>query len=330
MRGAGRFALCAVLATVGSGCADPAPTAIEGRPTGGPYRMTLTVDPTPPLPGVPTTLTSRIETARDRRPIEDLQVVHERIVHNFIVGLDFKSFAHIHHEDFRAPTPADLEHATFSFPYTFPRAGHYRMVSEFTHRNRGWLKQFDIAVGEPAPQLPVVVDLARERAFGAYRARLDVSPATPVAGFETELVLDLTRDGQPVTDLELLLGSEVHVALWRIDGTHFGHAHSYTPHMAAMLESMHDRAVDAATRAARMAEMMVAMIDMPAELVFPGPRVPIRIVFHAPGTYAIFLQAAPGGKPQVFDFMLEVVSHAEGMDTRVESMVEPAADHSGH
>lgn len=330
MRAVAGFTLIAVLAGASLGCTDPPASAVEGRPVGGPYRMTLTLDPTPPLPGVAATLTSRIETSRDRRPVQDLQVVHERIVHNFIVGLDFKSFAHIHHEDFRALGPADLEQATFSFPYTFPRAGHYRVVSEFTHRNRGWLKQFDIHVGEPTAQQPVVVNLARERDFGAYRARLDVSPATPVAGFETELVLDLTRDGQPVTDLELLLGSEVHVALWRIDGTHFGHAHSYTPHMAAMLASMHDRTADAATRAARMAEMMVAMIDMPAELVFSGPRVPIRLVFHAPGTYAIFLQAAPGGTPQVFDFMLEVVPYVEGIDTQIESMVEPAADHSGH
>jgi hypothetical protein len=134
----------------------------------------------------------------------------------------------------------------------------------------------------------------------------------------------------PVTDLELLLGSEVHVALWRIDGEHFGHAHSYTPHMAAMLSAMHDREVDAATRARRMSEMMVAMIDMPAELVFSGPRVPVRLVFPAPGIYVVFLQAAPGGSPRVFDFMVEVAPYEAGMDTSIDSMVTPANDHTAH
>jgi hypothetical protein len=143
-------------------------------------------------------------------------------------------------------------------------------------------------------------------------------------------VLELARDGAPVTNLELLLGSEVHVALWRVDGEHFGHAHSYTPHMAAMFADMHDRSLDAATRAARMAAMMVAMIDMPAELVFPGPRIPVRLVFPEPGVYAVFMQCAPGGQPTVFDFMVEVAPYVDGMDTRIEAMVLPASDHTGH
>ncbi|MEQ8230536.1 MAG: hypothetical protein RKL32_02395, partial [Gammaproteobacteria bacterium] len=185
----------------------------------------------------------------------------------------------------------------------------------------------DLAVGDAPPAPAPRVDLARHKHFGDIEAGLLSSPARPVAGFETELVLELARDGHPLTDLELLLGSEVHVATWRLDGRHFGHAHTYTPHMAAMMAQMHDRGVDAATRDARMRELMIEMIDMPAELVFPGPRVPVRHVFPAPGIYAVFFHCAPAGVARVFDFQLEVIAPGADADTHIESMVTPESHH---
>lgn len=317
-------ACLALLLAVLSGCGEAPPALLEGRPD-GPYRLTLALDPSQPAPGVPTQLTWQLTQAADGAPVTDLDVVHERVMHNFIVNLDFSQFAHIHHEDFRTLTPDDLARARFTLPYTFPSAGRYRVVSEFSHRRRGYIKHFDFVVGDPPAQAPGprVVELSRARTRGPYAATLRSSPAAPVAGYETELVLALSRDGAPVTDLALLLGSEVHVAVWRSDGQDFGHTHSYTPHMAMMLADMHAREVDPATRAARLADLMAAMIDMPVELVFPGPQVPVRYVFPAAGLYQVYLQCAPGGVPEVFHFMVEVIEHAPGVDTRLESMVDP-------
>ena len=310
-------------------CGDEGPRTIDGRP-GGSYRLPLTLDPGHPQPGAITTLTTRARHADDDSPVTGLQVVHERVVHNFIVARDFTSFAHIHHEDFGPVTETDLAAATFSFPYAFPRAGHYRMVSEFTHDNRNVIKHYDLSVGDAGELPKVKVDLARRKHIDGFDVELHVSPNRPAAGFETELVLDLRRDGRAVTDLALLLGSEVHVALWRIDGKHFGHAHSYTPHMASMMTAMHDRSLDPATRARRMADMMVAMIDMPAELVFPGPRIPVRLVFPEPGVYAVFMQCAPGGTPRVFDFMVEALPYEEGMDVIVQALDIPTVENREH
>jgi len=310
-------------------CGAPETPPIEGRP-GGPYDMTLATDPAAIVPGQPTELTMRLTRANTGEAVQDLQILHERVVHNFIVNLDFSSFAHLHHEDFEPIGAAALKGATFHFPYTFPHAGHYRIVSEFTHHDRSWTKHFDLNIGNTAVTQPVTVDLLREKSFGPYRASLAVSPSVPVAGFETEFVLELNRGDEPVTDLALLLGSEIHVALWRIDGRYFGHTHTYTPHMAAMMAAMYDRAQGPAARADAMAEMMVEMMRAPAELVFKGPRIPVRYVFPEPGTYVIFLQCAPGGTAHVFDFMLDVVPYSDGMDTHIDSMVEPATDHTRH
>ena len=41
----------------------------------------------------------------------------------------------------------------------------------------------------------VTADMLRSRRFAEYAATLRVSPQTPIAGFETELVLALERGG---------------------------------------------------------------------------------------------------------------------------------------
>ena len=316
--------LLALLLALAAACDERAPPLIEGHP-GGPYRMTLTLAPPQPQAGQLTQLTWHLTHAASGMPVQDLQVLHERVIHNFIVKRDFSSFAHIHHEDFRALTAADLAAGSFTLPYRFPSAGSYRVVSEFAHRDRGWSKHFDVDVGGPPPPPVPAVDRGRTRTVGAYHASLRVSPDPLVAGYESELVLELSRAGQPVTDLALYLGVEVHVALWRDDGSEFGHTHSYTPHMAAMLHAMHDADADPTAHARQLADMMVQMMNMPPELVFRGPRIPVHYVFPAPGLYHVFLQCAPGGTPQVFAFVLEVAAYAEGMQTRIESVLDSSA-----
>lgn len=317
---AARLAVAACLALLLAGCGEGAAPSREGR-GGGPYRMTLATAPAAPQAGQPAELTWQLTYASSGAPLHDLQVMHERVIHNFIVKRDFTSFVHIHHEDFRALSDDDLARATFTLPYTFPSTGQYRVVSEFAHGDRSWSKHFDVDVGGAPVPAPPPANLARVRQIGPYTATLHVSPDPVVAGYESELVIEIARDGVPVTDLALRLGAEVHLAIWREDGSAFGHTHSYTPRMASLVESMHDRTLDDFTRARRLADLMVKLMCMPAELVYRGPRVPLRYVFPEPGTYRLFFETAPGGTEQVFDFALEVKPYADGMNTSLDSML---------
>ena len=291
----------------------------------GPYTLRLTPKPAAPMPGEPTRLSFQLTRTQDGAPVGDLQRVHERYLHTFIVARDFSSFAHIHHEDFATLTDADRAAGRFQFDYRFPQAGVYRIVSEFTHRDRAWMKQFDFPVGHPGATPLVQIDPSPEQSVGDYRARLAVSPAQPVAGQEAELVFDLSRSGQPVRDLQLLLGAETHVAIWKLDGTAFGHTHSYTPRMAAMMSRMAGHTMSAGHSAA----MMLQMMSLPPELVYPGPRVPVRHTFQEAGDYVLFAQFAPGGQTLHFRFMLRVAEAGQGGTQAMQSIVQPLLEPKG-
>ena len=296
------FVAAAVVFAV-SGChREYGSSVLVGRPA-GPYRATLRLEPDRPRAGEQTTVILVIDDPRTSKPVSDLQVVHERVVHSFLVSRDFSHFAHTHHEDFAALRPEDVATATFRYPHVFPFSGDYELVIEFTHRDRTWIKRFDFVVGEKTVATPPRLEPRREAKSGDYRFSLSVDPDPPVAGREARLVCRIeTIAGEPVTDLAMVLGSEVHLATWRNDGEHFGHTHAWTPEMAAMMDQMRDSGMGHDTGEG-MAAMMMAT---PAVQHFHGPEVPLRHVFPEPGVYAVFLDLAPGGHRTVADFVLRV------------------------
>jgi hypothetical protein len=295
--------LAAALFLIGPGCrhygAESA--VIVGAPA-GPYRATLVLAPPRPRPGEETLVTIQVEDARTAQPVTDLQVVHERMLHSFVVSRDLRHFAHTHHEDFAPLRPQDTASATFHYPHVFPRAGAYRIVVEFTHRDRTWIKRFDFVVGDAGAGEPAALAPRRESIAGGYRFVLSVDPDPPVAGRAVELVCRIeTVAGEPVTDLAMVLGAEAHLATWRGDGEDFGHEHPWTPEMAAMMQAMQDGSADAADAMAAMMRMVGS-----GKQHYHGPELPLRHVFPEPGLYKLFLDIAPGGHRMVADFVLRV------------------------
>ncbi len=289
---------------------------LVGRPP-GPYRLELTLAPLPLRAQQETMFTYRILDSAAKQPVRDLQILHERVLHTFIVSKDFRTFAHTHHEDFFPLTPQDLDAATLHFPYVFSQPGEYLIASEFTHKDHSWVKQFTVTVTGNSAPTSVIEDVRRDKSFGSYQVSLTTSPDPPVAGFETELVCHFQKDGVPVSNLKLYLGTEVHMASWRLDGEHFGHQHTYTPEMAAMMAAMKDHS----SNPDHMAQMMVQLMRGPVKQVFFGPDLPVHHLFPAPGVYKVYFESAPGGQPLVADFMVKVVEYEEGMDTTVHSVL---------
>ena len=315
----------------GYGCDQTAQTSLVGAPS-GPYQLALRLEPATLLVGQETQLSFRLTDSASHQPLSDLQILHERALHTFIVSKDFRVFAHTHHEDFFPLTDEDLAAATFRFPYTFPQIGEYMVVSEFTHKDRSWTKHFSLMVGEAeqgmgtaeAEQKPTLAQLARKKPFGPYQVELRSSPDPPVVGHRVEFVCVFTKDGEPVTDLGLYLGTEVHMATWRLDGEHFGHQHTYTPEMAAIMNMMQGHAEHPDSMKemkARMDALMVQLMSSEPKQTYPGPAIPVQHVFPTPGLYKVFFEVAPGGQRLVADFIVRVAEYEEGADTTVRSIV---------
>ena len=105
-----------------SGCWGGEDTRLVARPT-GPYRLTLDLGATLPQAGQETTLTFHLTHTRTQEPVADLQILHERALHTFIVSRDLSTFAHTHHEDYSPLTDRDLAAGAVSFSLYVSQGG---------------------------------------------------------------------------------------------------------------------------------------------------------------------------------------------------------------
>jgi len=238
----------------------------------------------PPLAGETTDIYLSIYNATSGQPITNLDVVHERVVHIFIVSQDMEVFAHIHPED-RINGTELADQGIYVVNYTFPQDGYYAVLTDFTSGGINVLKKFqpyvikDAASSQMNDTKRATADFARTKKFGDYEVVLR-APGKIEAGTEVSLDFHIEKDGRPVRDLQNYLGSEVHMVTIRDDLKFAGHTHSYRPghnlHLMAMQQ------------------------------VYYGPDVPVRYKFPQAGTYAIFAQFLHGDKVVTTKFFVRV------------------------
>ncbi|MEU5623164.1 hypothetical protein [Streptomyces tendae] len=141
---------------------------------------------------------------------------HEKELHLVLASRDLVTYRHLH--------PTRAADGTWSTPVDLPAAGGYRVFADFT------------PAGEDAENLTLGADLA---ASGRYEpARLPVPSGTARAdGYEveldgslrpgkaSELRLKVSRDGEPVGDLQPYLGAYGHLVALRAGDLAYLHVH---------------------------------------------------------------------------------------------------------
>lgn len=88
--------------------------------------------------GSNTELTFIIKDKESNKPISNLEVVHDKIMHIILVRKDLKYFDHIH--------PIQKEMGAFSVPYSFYAPGDYRIWIDFTIDGMEHIIDFDTTV----------------------------------------------------------------------------------------------------------------------------------------------------------------------------------------
>ena len=184
---------------------------------GARYQVTVTPVGGALRAGVPATLRFAITDPKGK-PVQKLEVVHERIVHLLVTSADLSWFAHEHPE---RNALGELE-----LRMTFPAPGGYTLFHDFTPPRVGMqVVPVELTVGgTPPPPVPLVIDDREPKTIDGVTARL-VTDEPLVAGSNLALTVSLSRDGTPVTNLEPYLGAMGHLIIVSADRAQFVHSH---------------------------------------------------------------------------------------------------------
>ncbi|MFB4269429.1 hypothetical protein [Nonomuraea sp. GTA35] len=163
--------------------------------------------------GVPTDFKFTV-IGPDGKPVTDYQVEHDKKLHFIVASRDLTSFQHLH--------PDLAPDGTWSVKLTLPKAGAYRAFADFVPAGGEKLTLgADLqAAGDYRPEpLPHV---SRTAAVDDYTVNL---AGDLVPGSSGKLTLTVSKDGEPVTDLEPYLGAYGHLVALRAGDLAYLHVH---------------------------------------------------------------------------------------------------------
>ena len=220
--------------------------------------------------GKPGQLSFTIEDA-EGAPVTDFTVSHSKKLHLIVVRTDGTRFRHVH------PTLDDST-GTWSLPWSWDAGGSYRVFADFVPTE-----------ADDAPDVTVsrTVDVAGELipAPATSINRTDVVDGYEVslsgelkAGQSTQLQVEVTEDGKPVTTLEPYLGSFGHLVALRDGDLAYLHVHPEG--------------------------------DTPTPGAAGGPRISFLVEAPTAGRYLLYLDFQIGGTVRTATFVLDATGHS--------------------
>ncbi|KAA2261079.1 hypothetical protein F0L68_18640 [Solihabitans fulvus] len=177
------------------------------------HGYTLNLDSNEATPGTQQQFRFHI-TGPDSKPVTRYAVEHDKRLHFVVARRDGSGYQHLH--------PELAEDGTWSVPLTLPAAGSYRVFADFTP--------------EGGPQTTLGADIQAPGAYEPQQHRAGTRVST-VDGYTVRLDGDLTtgkpssvtatvtRDGQPVRDLQPYLGAYGHLVALRSADLAYLHVH---------------------------------------------------------------------------------------------------------
>lgn len=160
---------------------------------------------------------SLVVAGPDGDPVTDFELDHEQQMHLIVVRADGQRFAHVH--------PERDEDGAWSIPWEWEAAGTYRVFADFVPAETGEGMTLSTTVQvagdyEPAPVEVQVTETTVDDFDVAVEGDL-------VAGEASELTMIVTRDGEPVTELQPYLGAFGHLVALREGDLAYLHVHPH-------------------------------------------------------------------------------------------------------
>jgi copper transport protein len=230
--------------------------------------------------GIPATITASLKNV-DGTPAT-LFMDMEKIMHMVIISSDESVFAHIHADDLHPIPQQDLVNSTFTFDYTFPKAGEYLIAVDYAHGTALESKQFKVHVNGAPGQSTRIVQYPTRGTFDGYDVSLDY--AQPQVGEITTIKYAITKNGKPV-QLMPYLSAAMHVAVVKNDFSWYLHVHG----------EYHVPGAPLAPLSIKNGQVLHTMAMMATPQNFTSP-IEAHMIFPSPGVYTVWGQfkTAPG------------------------------------
>jgi hypothetical protein len=179
------------------------------------YPLEVSQSPALLRPGQTATLTFRVKDPATNQTIKRFEIVHEKLMHLFLVSENLEFFAHQH--------PVLQDDGSFRLSVALPYGGMYRMLADFYPS--GSVPQLAIdtlfvsGTSEPVSIEPSLVPSKAKN----LTASLRMDPEQPLAGLETKLFYTL----DPIEGLEPYLGVWAHMLVASEDLIDLLHVHPF-------------------------------------------------------------------------------------------------------
>ena len=217
-------------------------TLVTGIPDPVEFHVDVGVIPPAPQPQRAAVLDFQVHDPWKDRPVPTFNVVHERLFHAFVVSEDLTFFEHAH--------PALVADGVFQYPIRFPKAGMYRILSDFypSGATPQLTTQTVFVAGDTTRIDAVLAPDFSPKDAANMRVALETIPAEPTVGNRTQLRFT-------VDDAE---GLQQYLGAWA--------------HLLAVSEDLIDM-----------------MHEHPSR-TDGGSQIEFEVVFPRPGTYRIWAQ----------------------------------------
>lgn len=150
----------------------------------------------------------------DGSPVTDFELEHEKELHLIVVREDGQHFQHVH--------PERNDDGTWMIPWQWDAAGTYRVFADFVPAETGEGITLSTSVPVAGTYEPVAADPVATTTVDGFDVSVE---GDLVAGTASELTMTVTREGQPVTELEPYLGAFGHLVALRHGDLAYLHAH---------------------------------------------------------------------------------------------------------
>ncbi|MCG5220082.1 FixH family protein [Streptosporangium sp. KLBMP 9127] len=174
---------------------------------------TLTPLTTQIKPGEPTDFRFTV-TGPDGAPVTDYKVQHDKKLHFIVVSRELRDFQHLH--------PEQTGDGVWSVKLTLPEAGTYRAFADFAPQGATALTLGVDLYAEGDYQPRSLPEANRTASVDGYTVELG---GDLVPGRSSKLTLKVTKDGEPVTDLQPYLGAYGHLVALRAGDLAYLHVH---------------------------------------------------------------------------------------------------------